>query len=70
MNKRKFKLAQVSISATYDKSGDECYVVTELWKPRKFGDFTADYEYKYKTLTFQRANEIAQMRIQRYGDTQ
>ena len=67
MKSRKYKLAQVTITASYDKSGDECYVVTELWKPRKFGDFSDDWEYKYKTVTFERANELAKMRIERYG---
>jgi hypothetical protein len=66
-DKRKFKLAQVTINATYDKSGDECYVVTELWKPREFGDFSEDWEYKYKAQTFERANEIAKTRIEKYG---
>jgi hypothetical protein len=69
-NKRKYKLESVSIAANWNKSGDECYVVTELWVCRRQWDYSNDYEYKYQVKTFERANEIAKTRIARWSDKQ
>lgn len=67
MKKKKYKLESVSITATYDKSGNDCYLVTERWIPRAGSGLIDEWEYKYRTLTFERANEIARARIGKYG---
>ena len=68
-NKRRYKLESVSITASYNKAGEECYIVTEWWTPLNQWGRIPDCEYKYSTKTLESAMEIAQIRINKFNNS-
>jgi len=68
MKRGKYKLEDVRITATYDKAGNETYLVVERWVLYAGKSALVDeFEYKYQAQSFDGAKELAKKRIAKYN---